>query len=423
MLNTILFFTHYVLLLFFGVVLSLAFSGLKFTRKVAVTGLSLFLICGLMQILFFVSCGEAVVWRVYPFITHLPIIMVLCIFFRKRFLTAIAAVVSAYLCCQPAKWFGLVFLTITRSTVIELLVRIVLLILFGVILTFQFASYIAQIYNKDNRSVLIFSSIPAVYYVFDYVMSIYTDFWSSNNRIASEFLPFFLCIAFLLFCLVYYKEHEQKKDAERKEQIIRITAQQYAKEMEAVRKSELSIRLLRHDMRLLLNNLALSIEQDDKEYALKMISGYVSSIDATALHRYCANDTVNYVITNYEEKCRNLEIKFSAVVEIAEMTIDEILFSSILSNALDNALNAQRKLPVHKRSIKLMLKFSEGKLLLSVRNPYEEEPILVDGTPISPAAGQGHGYGTTSIRYMTERLGGNCQFVLEEDQFVVRVII
>ena len=70
-----------------------------------------------------------------------------------------------------------------------------------------------------------------------------------------------------------------------------------------------------------------------------------------------------------------------------------------------------------------MLKSSDGKLLLSVRNPYKDKPILVDGMPISPAASQGHGYGTKSICYMTERLGGNCQFVLEENQFVVRVII
>lgn len=423
MINSILFFAHYVLLLFFGVTLSLAFSGLKFSRKVLVTALSLFVVCGLLQGIFFVECGEDVVWRVYPFITHLPIIMVICLIYRKRLLTAIAAVVAAYLCCQPAKWFGLVFLSITQSTIIERLVRIVVLILLGVILIFRFASYIAQIYNKDNRSVLIFSSIPIVYYLFDYVTSIYTDFWTNNNNIASEFLAFFLCMAFLLFCLVYYKEYEQKMDAERKEQIIRIASQQYANEVDAIRKSEMAVRLLRHDMRLLLNNLALSIEQDDKEYALKMISGYVSSIDATAIHRYCANDTVNYVITNYEAKCRDLEIKFSAVVEITDLAIDEIMFSSILSNALDNALNAQLKLPDHQRNIKVMLKSSDGKLLLSVRNPYKDKPILVDGMPISPAAGQGHGYGTTSIRYMTERLGGNCQFVLEENQFVVRVII
>ena len=68
-------------------------------------------------------------------------------------------------------------------------------------------------------------------------------------------------------------------------------------------------------------------------------------------------------------------------------------------------------------------KSSGGKTLLSVRNPYKDKPILVDGMPISPEAGKGHGYGSASICYMTERLGGNCQFVLEENQFVVRVII
>ena len=152
-----------------------------------------------------------------------------------------------------------------------------------------------------------------------------------------------------------------------------------------------------------------------------MISGFTSQVEAASLHRYCENDIINYILTNFENKCQESEITFQAAVEIQEFSVDEVLFSSIVSNALENALNAQTDLPSAERQIKLMLKNSDGKLLLSVKNPFKEKPVFIDGLPISGR--KGHGYGTQSIRYMTERLGGNCQFTIQNDLFVVRVVI
>jgi len=174
-------------------------------------------------------------------------------------------------------------------------------------------------------------------------------------------------------------------------------------------------------MRLLLSNLALSIKQNDKENSLKMISGFVKQVEASSLQRYCENDTVNYILTNFENKCRESSVEFKATMEIEKLAVDEILFSSIVSNALDNALNAQAKLPEEERYIKLMLKNSDGKLLLSVKNPFSEKPVFIDGIPISKQ--KGHGYGTQSIRYMTERLGGKCQFIIQDNTFILRVVL
>ena len=101
--------------------------------------------------------------------------------------------------------------------------------------------------------------------------------------------------------------------------------------------------------------------------------------------------------------------------------LDEILFSSILSNALDNALNAQQEVPPHQRFIRIVLKNKEGKLLVSVSNPVSKAPLFVDGLPV--ATEDGHGYGTHSIRYLTEKLGGNCDFSMQDDLFVLRIVI
>ena len=58
------------------------------------------------------------------------------------------------------------------------------------------------------------------------------------------------------------------------------------------------------------------------------------------------------------------------------------------------------------------------KLLFSLKNRFSEEPVLVDGVP--KAKLPGHGLGTQSIRYMTERLVVTVSFRLKTDGLFCR---
>jgi len=419
MLETVLFFLHSALLLIFGIVASLAFSGIRFNGKSIFVGLLLFFLCGGLQLVFYHTGSDELVRRLYPLITHLPIVLVLCLYYRKFFISAFATVCTGYLCCQPAKWFGILASHLTQNTAAEYAVSILVLCVTGVVSMIYIAPCLSDIFSKERRNVFIFGITPVVYYFYDYITAIYAREWMSTP-VVLEFLPFFLCVVFVTFCSFYYKEYEQKADAERKEQILRITAEQQAKEVETVRRSSQEVRLLRHDMRLLLSTLATALEDDNPEKARELISSYTSLIDGTKQEHFCENDTINYVLSDFAAKCRQNHIDFQHTVELSEFWLDELLFCSVLSNALDNALNAQLKLPQLKRKIKLMLKNSHGKLLLSVKNPMFQPPQFVDGIPVSKR--RNHGYGTQSIRFMTEKLGGNCQFSIQDGQFLVRIV-
>lgn len=422
MLDTIFFFLHYALLLLFGVLLSVAFAGVRLSeRKNIFISIGIFVVCGLLQLGSLFMFGEDIVWKIYPFIIHLPIILVLCTRYHKRFFVALSAITSAYFCCQPAKWVGLLCDSLFKNYSLEMLSRILTLLLVGYIAIRHLAPYLSILFNKDIKSVCIFGSVPVVYYIFDYSMGIYTDFWIINDRTTAEFLPMFLCIVFMLFCIIYLKEYEQKSDAEQKENLIRVTLEQQAKEFDAIIRSEKELRILRHDMRLFLSSLAVCIEEGNLDKAQEMISSYSTLIDGTKVARYCLNDTINYVFSDFAAKCAANDVNFSCNVAIEKVHVDDLLFASILSNILDNALNAQLPLPTERRNISVMLKTSDNRLLLSVKNPVDKVPTFSDGVPLSTK--EGHGYGTQSIRYMAERLGGNCQFTVQNDVFVTRVII
>jgi len=426
MLESVFFFLHYALILLFGILLSAAFAGIRFYKKKnAAALLMVFAACGLVQALLYLIVGEAVLWKIYPLVGHLPTVLLLCFYYRKSIFTAVAAVTSAYICCQPPKWVGMLFFSLTKSAAVEDIVHIAVLIAVGFVVTVYLAPTLSKLFNKDRKSVCIFGAVPAVYYLYDYSMSIYTDNWNANNPVVIEFLPFFLCVSFLTFCFVYYREYESKADAQRKEHIIRLAVEQQSREMDAVRRSAEEVRLLRHDMRHLLSNLAVCIEEGDYAKAQELIATQSDLIAGTKVEHFCQYDIINYILSSFAAKCRTKQVAFTYAVSIESLAVDEILFSSILSNALDNALNAQEELPEERRSIRLLLRTSGGKLLFSVKNPMKEGSVrFVDGLPVSEHSPRaGHGYGSQSIRYMTERLGGDWEFFEQDGQFVVRVVI
>ena len=419
--DTALILFYGVMIMLFGIFQSVSFCGVKLSKKNSLSTLCLCLFCGILQLISYYTFSEEAVWKLYPVITHLPCILFLHIFYRKTVTTALASIFTSYLLCQPSKWFGILARHLSGVVWVEYLTRSCCAVIIGVVAILYLSPCLSRIFSKDRRSVCIFGLVPFVYYLFDYATNIYTDFLYSSSQLTVEFLPFFLCITFVLFCILYHGEYEQKSDAERKEQIIRIAVEQQAKEIESVRRSEQELRLLRHDMRLFLDSISMSIEEGSKEKTQEMIRSYTSHINATRVAYFCSCDTINYVLSAFSAKCAAQKIVFSHDVALNAIEQDEILFSSILCNALDNAYNAQLELEESRRNVKLLLKTVDGKLLMSVKNPVARVPVFVDGLPISTV--EGHGYGTQSIRYMTERLGGNCQFSVHDGIFAVRVIL
>lgn len=421
MTDNILVVIHAAFLLLFGVFLSVAFAGIKIRKKNVA---ALFAFCaasGAGQSVLYVLLSEEAVWKMYPLISHFPLFLLITIGYRRKISTAVVSICTAYMCCQPAKWIGLSSKLIFESFAAEYTARIFTLIFVFGFIFFRLSDYIAEIFDKEEKTVYIFGIMPILYYVFDYISAIYTNFWTSHIHEMAEFLSLSLCIVFLIFCFVYHREYEEKADAQRKEQIIRITVEEQKKELDAVKRSEGAISIIRHDMRHFLANLLTCIDNDDKVTAKKMISSYVENIDLTVVKNYCGNTTINYILSNFAEKCKEEQINFVCHAEISDITCDETMLSTIISNALDNAINAQKHLSKEQREIKISIKNHNEKLLLSIKNSFVKAPVLINGVPVSKQ--KGHGFGTQSIVYLTERMGGNCRFEVKNNEFVLMVVI
>ena len=409
-------------LLIFGVFVSSAILSIPFNRKNLSVLFAFCILTNAIQIVFYLNIGLDKTQYLYPFITHLPSILLYCLYFKRKLISSLFAVMSAYLCCQLSKWISILFLEFTNQLWISYCIRAVITIILGFLILRYCASSIAVILTKPHKTVVIFGILPAAYYIFDYIATVYTDLLYSGSEVVYEFLPFVLCIAYLIFSFVYFKEYEEKCETERHNQLMEMRRSQTEKEIEAIKRSEYAVSLLRHDMRHFLNNIYSFIENTETDKAKAYISDIIKSTDQTAMQKYCDNEIVNMVLSSYENDIKKLGIDFQYSIQIpGKLPFSDVDFTSILSNGFENAIHAVSMLEPSKRNIILDLKMNDDKLLLSIKNSYTDKVDFVDGIP--QAKRPGHGLGTHSIKYVAEKLNGNCQFVAHNGQFTLRVVL
>lgn len=96
---------NYAFVLFFGVVVSLYLADINFMDYKSLYIFTL-LGFGAAQGIFYLLMGESLLYRCYPLLIHLPLVLLIWLVFHRNFYVAAIAVLSAYLLCTPRKWVG-----------------------------------------------------------------------------------------------------------------------------------------------------------------------------------------------------------------------------------------------------------------------------------------------------------------------------
>lgn len=191
-----------------------------------------------------------------------------------------------------------------------------------------------------------------------------------------------------------------------------------------------SIRKVRHEMK---NHMA-NIKGLTEAGQYGEIEEYVHRMDDTmqALeYKYVTGNAVTDVIINDKwRRAEKAEIRFDADFRYGgEIPVFDL--GIILSNLLDNAIEACEKLEPGKRFIRLTLKRKKQFLLLSVENsfdgaaPVRKDSLLPATTKqsILPDIVTEHGIGLENVRDVAERYFGGVNIKVKGDVFHVTVML
>ncbi|WP_297999452.1 sensor histidine kinase [uncultured Phascolarctobacterium sp.] len=414
--------THFILTLIYGVILSAAFVGMERTKANYMKLGYFTVISAILQFLTFEYLGNARALQLYPLLIHVPLIIFLSYMYKVSYYSSTLAVSMGYLCCQLTKWLGMVGVLFIPEQWFYYAVRIAVTLPLLALLVYYVSPSFAMLVRLPWRELVTLGLMPCVYYIYDYITTVYTKLLYSGNPVIAEFLGFFLCIVYIIFLYIFAHEYLAKKELEIQNKLIEIKVNSTLHELTQTRQMQQQLSIMRHDMRHFMSTARTLIQQGKYAEALQYLGEEQSELESTILQRYCTHEYINAIIIKYSDKCRLKKISFQTEVKLAEiLPCSELSFSAILDNALENAWHAVCELPEEQAQISLSLKQNGGKLLLAVKNTYLQKPEFANDRPVSTRSG--HGIGTRSIIYNCEKIGGQYQFSLEDKFFVLRIIV
>lgn len=182
-------------------------------------------------------------------------------------------------------------------------------------------------------------------------------------------------------------------------------------------------RQARHDLRHHFLQLSALAEHGELEKIKEYLSGAVSKIPDLDLH-FCENKAADSVIGYYCALARRDSIPFQARANIpASLSTDEIDLCLILSNLLENALEASLKTAPDRRRIDLTIyPHFTHLLLIQVKNTFEDE-IQEKGGIFQSSKRSSDGIGIQSVRRICEKNGGASNFSCENGVFIAQIML
>lgn len=233
---------------------------------------------------------------------------------------------------------------------------------------------------------------------------------------------FALLLLLLLFYIMFYLMAESLNRNSRLRQENQFLSLQQSR-YDSLRTAIAETREARHDMRHHFNalqNLAGKKEWDSLEKYLADAQAGLPDADLNL----CDNAAVDSVVSHYGLLCRRQDIPFSFELDLPrELPVSEIDLCLVLSNLLENALEASLRTNPARRQIKARAYLHSGHMvLLTVENTFDGELKEKDGV-FQSSKRRGEGIGLQSVRRMADKNGGYSRFSHEGGVFYANVML
>lgn len=182
-------------------------------------------------------------------------------------------------------------------------------------------------------------------------------------------------------------------------------------------------RQARHDMRHQFLRLSSMAESNDLDAIKSYLSTVMKKMPSTSLH-FCENQAADSVIGHYAALATKEEIPFQATIELpAQISMDEIDLCLILSNLLENAVEASVKTEKSRRKINVDVRMHHTHLILvRVENAFDGA-IQEKNAIFQSSKRDGNGIGIESVRHISEKNGGSSSFQYENGIFCAKIML
>lgn len=237
----------------------------------------------------------------------------------------------------------------------------------------------------------------------------------------------FIVVLFInLLTFFLYDQMLEKTDKNLKSALFQQQAEYYAKQYEERESSELEIRKLRHDVM----NHYICINEYAKVHDCIKIKEYLDTVLTEVDNSYCkvksGNIAVDSLINYKMSYAKKYNIQIETSLEIPkDVGIDHTTLCIVIGNAIDNAIDACKKIKEKNPKIRLYMKYINKNLYINLINPFDGD-LLKDkkGKLLTTKKDkENHGLGLESIYSVVRKYHGVVETEESKNQFELKILL
>lgn len=244
--------------------------------------------------------------------------------------------------------------------------------------------------------------------------------WQKDSTTEYIMITMVLLLNISVFCVItaLISSHDHQKRIAGEMEMIEKQLEAEREEYESMRRTVELGRQYRHDMRHHFSVIQGMLKEGSNPQVEEYLVGLNGRLDQTEKTEYCKNATINALFSVYAERARSNGIMFDAHISLPEVLfIDEIDLCSVISNAVENAVNACTKMRSGEKKIEIVTEYTEERLSVTVKNPVEGQVRLdAGGFPVFEKT-EGHGYGLLSMQHIAQKYGGMIKILVDDGVF------
>jgi len=242
---------------------------------------------------------------------------------------------------------------------------------------------------------------------------------NNNGVISSIYILIVIGIILVICAIMYYILLELSKRSRIESEYKELEKQYnfYKMYIDDMKETEENARRLRHDSRNHLGVLALLIEEDKNEEALKYLNEYMEVTLNKVSYIHTNNEFVNAIIHSKMVYCSNNNITLICTADNNIKNTNNVELCGILGNLIDNAIEACNRLEEN-RIIEIRLTDDGEKINIFVKNRINESVLKINEMLVTSKQDKSnHGLGIKIVKSIVQKHQGYVDFFEKEGYF------
>lgn len=199
-------------------------------------------------------------------------------------------------------------------------------------------------------------------------------------------------------------------------------------EMERIRYSDIlkanhELRSVKHDLKNHLLILKKYSSEKDFDGIERYISSFEETVDDVGFPNLSGNSMLDYIIASKMRTVEGVTCLVSGTFSDF-YKVDDVDLAVLIGNLMDNAIEAVTKLDKEEKLIEVTLSVVNGYQNIIIKNDVDVSVIDRNKTLFTTKEDKhSHGFGLKSVRNLTEKYNGICEFFAEDGKFCAQVAL